>query len=52
MATTAAPPATAPAGGDIEVLSGLPAAPPPRPRVLLVGTVLTATAAAAPGPHE
>jgi heme/copper-type cytochrome/quinol oxidase subunit 3 len=47
MATTAAPPATAPAGGDIEVLSGLPAAPPPRPRVLLVGTVLTATAAAA-----
>jgi heme/copper-type cytochrome/quinol oxidase subunit 3 len=43
MATTA----TAPGAGEIEILSDLPAAPPPRPRVLLVGTALTATAVAA-----
>jgi heme/copper-type cytochrome/quinol oxidase subunit 3 len=43
MATTA----TAPGAGEIEILSDLPAAPPPRPRVLLVGTALAATAAAA-----
>lgn len=45
MATPAVTAPTAP--GDLETLSGLPAAPPPRPRVLLVGTALTATAAAA-----
>jgi heme/copper-type cytochrome/quinol oxidase subunit 3 len=44
MSTPAVTAPTAP--GDLETLSGLPAAPPPRPRVLLVGTALTATAAA------
>jgi heme/copper-type cytochrome/quinol oxidase subunit 3 len=47
-AVTASTGSAAPTGsGDLETLSGLPAAPPPRPRVLLVGTALASTATAA-----
>jgi heme/copper-type cytochrome/quinol oxidase subunit 3 len=46
-ATTGTTATTAPAEpGDLESLAGLPAAPPPRPRVLLVGTALGSSAAA------
>lgn len=44
--TASAAPTGSTGSGDLEIFSGVPAAPPARPRVLLVGTALSAGAAA------